>query len=137
MHKSKRFLAYKEIVVKKKIFAVVCCLVTIMYVFTGCSLFVENEERKLNQTVASVGDVVVTLDDLIRSYSNNAETLTQSYGYSAEEAVEYCINTLLSRGVIEQVGKQMEKDNKISISDEDKNDSIYDLVKYYNSLKIV
>lgn len=119
---------------KKRIFAFVCCLLTVMYVVTGCSLFVENEERKLNQTVASVGDVVITLDDLIRSYSNNAETLVSSYGYTAEEAVEYCLNSLLTRGVVEQVGREMEKDGKISIGDTDKNDTMYDLVSYYNSL---
>lgn len=118
---------------KKKIFAVICCLITIMYVFTGCSLFVENEERKLNQTVASVGDVVVTLEDLLRSYSNNAETLVSNYGYTAEQAVEYCIDSLITRGILEQVGKQMEQDGKISISDNDKNNSMSDLVTYYNN----
>ena len=119
---------------KKKIFAFICCLVTIMYVFTGCSLFVENEDRKLNQTVASVGDVVITLEDLVRSYNSNAETLISNYGYTAEEAVEYCLTSLLSRGVVAQVGKEMEADGVINISNNDKNDAMYDLVDYYKSL---
>lgn len=117
---------------KKKIFAFAFCMITIMYMFTGCSLFVENQERKLNQVVASVGNVEVTLDELLRNYANNAQSLVQQ-GYTAEQAVEYCLTSVLIREVIADIGREMETDKKITISDKDKSSTISDLVTYFGS----
>ena len=119
---------------KKKVLAFMCCMIMIMAVFTGCSLFEENQERQLNQVVASVGSVNVTLEELLRSYSNNAQTLTQNYGYSAEEAVDYCIDSLLARGVVFEFAKEMKKDGKILVTDADRSQIMVDLVDYFNSL---
>lgn len=124
----------KKGIFTKKIFALICCMMAMMCVFTGCNLFVENQERALNQVVASVGNVEVTLEELVKSYSTNAQTLTQNYGYTAEDAVEYCLDSLLARGVIYEIGKEMEEDDKIVITDQDKSDAVSNLVQYFGSL---
>lgn len=122
-----------EVIVKKKIFAFICCLTCMMYIFTGCALFEENQERKLNQVVASVGNVSVTLEQLLKSYSNNAETLSNN-GYNVEQALEYCTKNLLVRGVVEEGGKKMLDEGKITITDYDKSEAVKGSVNYFSSL---
>lgn len=119
---------------KKKIFALICCMISIMYVFSGCSLFTEDQDRKLSQTVASVGNVTVSLEKLITSFNNNASTLMEQYSYTQQQAVEYCLKALVTRGIIVENAKELETQGKIVITDDDRNTVVSETVAYFKSL---
>ena len=75
---------------------------------TGCGLWKLNQDRYLSRTVATVGDdIVITKEDLLTTYNQYAATLINSYGYTNEKAVEYCIDLLINKKLMLKKAKEI------------------------------
>lgn len=75
---------------------------------TGCGLWSLNQDRYLSRTVAKVGDdIVVTKEDLLTTYNQYASTLVNSYGYSLEDAVEYCVDLCINKKIMLKKAKEL------------------------------
>lgn len=75
---------------------------------TGCGLWKINQDRYLSRTVATVGDdIVITKEDLLMTYNQYASTLINSYGYTNEKAVEYCIDLLVNKKLMLKKAKEI------------------------------
>lgn len=100
---------------RKKLIAIILTMVMCFGLLTGCSLFTYNNERDYLQVVATVGSAVITGDeekkynaeekkiykyDLVDSLNSIGSTLINSYGYTAAEAVDYCLGNLISRELV-------------------------------------
>lgn len=97
-----------EKIVKKRIFGVLCLVICACLLMTGCGLWTLNQDRYLSRTVATVDDdIVVTKEELLTTYNQYASTLVNSYGYTNEQAVEYCIDLLINKKIMLKKAKEI------------------------------
>ena len=110
-------LKSKHIGVKmnKKLSLVIICMFAVVTLFSGCSLVTVNQGKYLNQVVATVGETEITKEELITTYNNNYESLSEDY--SQNEMVDYCLNLLIDRAILEQHSKA-----RYTLTQNDKND---------------
>ncbi len=115
--------------------------------FSGCSLVTTDDERDMNQTVATVRisdefeTDVIKKSDMILAYLNYGYMYEQSYGYSREDTFEMIINNLVNtRVLVQAVIKDKMTDTlksneaKDYLTDAQKRDAEYDTLKYLNDL---
>lgn len=97
-----------EKTVKKRIIGVLCMVICACLLMTGCGLWKLNQDRYLSRTVATVDDdIVITKEDLLTAYNQYASTLINSYGYTNEKAVEYCIDLLINKKLMLKKAKEI------------------------------
>ena len=113
---------------KKRIACLMICFITMFSCLSGCSLFVLDQDKYLNEVVAKVGTVEVTKEELLVMYNNYASTLT-SNGYTAKQAVDYCLNSLINSAILSQKGK-----NELVLTEEQMHSSVNETITYFNSL---
>ncbi|MGN1227417.1 MAG: hypothetical protein ACI4TX_02115, partial [Christensenellales bacterium] len=114
---------------KKRIACLMICLITMFSCFSGCSLFVLDQDKYLNEVVASVGNIEITKEELLVMYNNYADTLINSYGYSHKQAVDYCLNSLINSAILTEKGK-----NELVLSDKQMSAVVSETIQYFNSL---
>ena len=94
---------------KKKIACLVLLMFCVITVLSGCNLFVTNYDLYLNQVVAQTSillanneekTITITKEELVNGYYNYAETLTNQYGYSYEDALNYVLDLLVQRKIL-------------------------------------
>ena len=94
---------------KKKIACLVLLMFCVITVLSGCNLFVTNYDLYLNQVVAQTSillanneekTITITKEELVNGYYNYAETLTNEYGYSYEDALNYVLDLLVQRKIL-------------------------------------
>ena len=94
---------------RKKIACLFLLMFCVITVLTGCNLFVTDYDLYLNQVVAQTNllmadgnekTITITKEELVNGYYNYAQTLTQQYGYSYQEALDYTLEMLLKRKVL-------------------------------------
>lgn len=104
-------------------------------VLTGCGLFELNQDRYLSRMVAQIdNDIIITKEDLIPVYNQYAPTLINSYGYSKEDAVEYCIDMLVNRKIMLKKAKELYptlSEKETSKCWKDTYDSVNEILKSY------
>ena len=101
------------------------CIVSLVSVLSGCSLFSVNTAKYLDQVVASVGDIEITKEQLIGVYNNYSSTLVDDYGYTNTEAVDYCLDLLINREIMLSQAK-----DEIVLNQTDKNTALIDTYDY-------
>lgn len=111
---------------KRKISILVVFMFMVLTLFTGCGLFTLNQEKYLNEVVASVGDIEITKQQLLNTYNSYAEEL-QNQGYTDNnQIVDYCINLLIDREILIAHAK-----DKFTLTQKEKNDALvatYDFI---------
>ncbi len=94
---------------KKKIACLVLLMFCVITVLTGCNLFVTDYDLYINQVVAQTNillasgeekTITVTKEELVNGYYNYGQTLTNQYGYTYEDALDYVLEILLQRKVL-------------------------------------
>ena len=93
---------------KKKIACLFLLMFCVITVLTGCNLFVTNYDLYLNQVVAQTSIEIdgsektftITKEELINGYYSYGQSLTQEYGYTYEDALDYVLDMLLQRKVL-------------------------------------
>ncbi|MDR0697109.1 MAG: hypothetical protein LBF68_06245 [Christensenellaceae bacterium] len=86
----------KRIIVKLAAFAVVVCLLASL--FAGCTFFKVNEGRIANAELYTIKgyngiNLTLTRNEIIDYFNNYAYTLTNSYGYSVEQALDFVVES--------------------------------------------
>lgn len=131
---------------RKKLIAIILTTVMCFGLLTGCSLFTYNNERDYLQVVATVGSAVITGDEekkytaeekkiykyeLVDSLNNIGSTLINSYGYTAAEAVDYCLGNLISRELVLREAKAQIEFGNIRwtmVEENEVQEAIYDAI---------
>lgn len=98
---------------KKRIAAVLVCLMMVVSFFAGCNLFERDMNAYLSQTVAKVNGVEVTKEELINSLGTYGSTLINSYGYTQAEAVDYLVDYLMDKKILLKYIKKLVKQEEI------------------------
>ena len=107
----------------KKLSLVLVCMFAVVTLFSGCSLVTVNQGKYLNQVVASVGTVDITKEELITTYNNYYESLSSNYSQS--EMVDYCLNLLIDRAILEQHAK-----TEYTLTQKEKNNALIQTYKF-------
>lgn len=97
---------------------VLIMLVGINCLFSACSLITINNTKYLAQTVASVDDIKISMEDLILGYNSFGYSYVENYSYSAEEAVKQTLEDLIDRELL--LKKAKEKFGELSITNQNK-----------------
>lgn len=114
---------------KIRLLSLIICLITFVSCLSGCGLFVLDQERYLNEVVASVGDINITKEKLVIMYNNYSSTLINSYGYTKKQAVDYCLNSLINSAILTEKGK-----NELELTDEQMTSAVDETVEYFINL---
>ena len=114
---------------KVRLLSLIICLITFVSCLSGCGLFVLDQERYLNEVVASVGDINITKEKLVIMYNNYSGTLINSYGYTKKQAVDYCLNSLINSAILTEKGK-----NELELTDEQMTSAVDETVEYFINL---
>ena len=114
---------------KKRIACLLICFITMFSCLTGCSLFVLDQDKYLNEVVAKVGTVEVTKEELLVMYNNYASTLINNNGYTAKQAVDYCLNSLINSAILTEKGKK-----ELVLTEKQMHSSVNETITYFNSL---
>lgn len=113
---------------KKRIACLMICFITMFTCLSGCSLFVLDQEKYLNEVVAKVGTIEITKEELLVMYNNYASTLANS-GFTGEKAVDYCLNSLINSAILTEKGKK-----DLTLTDEQMTSAVTETITYFNSL---
>ena len=76
--------------------------------FSACSLVTLNNKAYLNQTVATAGDVTISMKDLISGFNSFGYSYTEANGgiYSTKEAVKKTLDDLINRELLVRYSKE-------------------------------
>lgn len=89
---------------KRKIIPLIIVLVLLASILSGCTLFVLNEERDYNQTLATVNhkgmDGIVTKGEFLDYYAQNAQIYQQYYQWSITKCVDEFIVSLAKKEIM-------------------------------------
>lgn len=139
---------------KKKLLALTLVLTFFASCFAGCSFIVKDDERDLQQVVASVqtGDRAdeITKRELITYFNSYGYTFMQYYSMTAEETMDYLLNQLVNRKIVLQyaetvlpvknegsiVGHHLEKyltQNQLNVIKKSVNEAVNETVESYLS----
>ena len=126
---------------KKRFMAFVSLILTVLLMtacFSGCRLFTTDNERDVNQVVATVNvndkQENIYKKDLILQYLNYGYAYVQNYGYTVEDTYKLILNQMISSKILTQGAMlKLEELNKIENSDKAKNDP----ERYLSDKKIV
>lgn len=107
---------------KKKIIALVLTVVFISVFFTGCSLFVKNDDRDYHQVVAGVSykaqDGSTLTAEVYKGEVNTqvnayAAYFMQNLSWSADDVVEYCFNSVTRQKLLLLYAQEYLYNNKL------------------------
>ncbi len=87
---------------KRKIFAIILCLIVCLSTVAGCNLVTRNDEKYFEAVVCTISYVDGTKDEitkreLLTGYNSYGYNYQQNYGYSQQEAVEQTLNTIVNQ----------------------------------------
>lgn len=99
--------------------------------FSACSLVTINNKAYLKQTVATAGDITITMEDLINGYNSFGYSYTEDNGgsYTTKEAVKKTLDDLVSRELLVEYSK--EKLGELTITEQ--NEVYAEVFEYINS----
>lgn len=99
--------------------------------FSACSLVTLNNKAYLKQTVATAGDITITMKDLINGYNSFGYSYTEENGgsYSTKEAVKKTLDDLVSRELLIKYSK--ETFGELTITEQ--NEVYTEVFEYINS----
>lgn len=96
---------------------------------SACSLVTINNTKYLNQTVASVDDIKISMEDLILGYNSFGYNYVQQQSMTSEQAVKQTIEDLINRELV--LKKAKEKFGELSITKQ--NEVWKEVYDYINS----
>lgn len=111
---------------KRKISILVVFMFMVLTLFTGCGLFTLNQEKYLNEVVASVGDIEITKQQLLSTYNSYAEQLKNQGINDNAQIVDQCLDILIDREILIAHAK-----DKFTLTQKEKNDALvatYDFI---------
>ena len=133
---------------KKRFALVVCGVVGLSVVLSGCNLFVNDKAAYYSQAVATVSfateetatkSIKITKEDLMQGYSRYGQTL-QNNGLNGEELMDYLVDLLIDQKIVVNEVTNLIEQQKITITNNDKNEiwestyeSMLNLLKDYES----
>lgn len=104
-----------ELFVKKILTAIaLILLIGVNCLLSACNLITINNQKYLSQTVASVDDIKISMEDLILGYNSFGYNYVQQNSMTTEEAVKKTIETLIDRELV--LKKAKEKFGDLSIT---------------------
>ena len=111
----KEFVAKGELSVKKILTAItLILLIGVNCLLSACNLITINNQKYLSQTVASVDDIKISMEDLLLGYNSFGYNYVQQQSMSTEEAVKKTLETLIDRELV--LKKAKEKFGDLSIT---------------------
>lgn len=131
------------------IITVVLALVMSVSCLVGCNIITTDNERDMEQVVATVdinGKQEVKKRDLVSAYLSYGYSYVQQYGYSHEEALELVVDSLIqNRILVQSAMKGFEDEGKVEnqnyekndplryLTNEDVNEAIYHVYESFNA----
>ncbi len=118
----------------KRIVGVVICFCFAMLSFSGCSLWTLNQDKYLNQVVASYGEISVTLEDVYNAYYSYGNYYYDEQGAPTFNGIKTTAEQLLNREILLQYLKNgdSEGNGKIILTQNELNDVWEGVYKYIN-----
>ncbi len=117
-------------IVKKILCAIALILLLgVNCLLSACSLVTINNTKYLSQTVASVDDIKISMEDLILGYNSFGYNYVQQQSYTAEQAVKQTLEDLINRELV--LKKAKEKFGELSITKQ--NEIWKEVYDYVNS----
>ncbi len=111
----KEFVAKGELSVKKILTAItLILLIGVNCLLSACNLITINNQKYLSQTVASVDDIKISMEDLLLGYNSFGYNYVEQQSMSTEEAVKKTLETLIDRELV--LKKAKEKFGDLSIT---------------------
>ena len=105
---------------KKKIATLLMFMFICLSLFTGCNLWSSNNYSRLDEIVATNGDIQITREELITAFNSSGYNYYTNYGLTLKEAVEKTIDGLISRRYllnhIEEISKT---DSKYKLTEQE------------------
>ena len=97
-----RYYLVGGIFVKKfnKIMTCLLCLCCFTFTFAGCELWTLNTNKYLNQTVASYGDITVSLEDVYNAYYNYGNYYFDGQGEVTYDGIKNTATQLLNQKIM-------------------------------------
>ncbi len=96
-----------DIFVKKILSALLLViLIGMNCLLSACNLITINNQKYLAQTVASVGDIKISMEDLILGYNSFGYNYVDQYSLSEEEAVKRTLEDLINRELLYEKAKK-------------------------------
>lgn len=128
---------------KKKVIAIVALVMSLFMgisVFSGCDLITTNNERDLQQTVATVNvdktkfeDAKILKQDMIMGYLNYGYSYAQS-GYTQSQIFESFLDNLINNRILVQVAMLYMEENQVDLQD---GKTAYTLDRYLTADEVV
>ncbi|MGN1208227.1 MAG: hypothetical protein ACI4TI_02040 [Christensenellales bacterium] len=104
-------------------------LIGVNCLFSACSLVTINNSKYLSQTVASVDDITISMEDLVLGYNSFGYNYVQQNSMTAEQAVKQTLEDLINRELL--LKKAKEKFGELSITKQ--NEVWKEVYDYVNS----
>lgn len=86
--------------------------------FSACSLITINNTKYLSQTVASIDDIKISMEDLILGYNSFGYNYVEQQSMTTEQAVKQTLEDLINRELV--LKKAKEKFGELSITRQNK-----------------
>lgn len=118
----------EELKMRKKLASLMFCLITMFTCLSGCSIFVLDQDKYLNEVVVKTDNIEITREQLLVMYNNYAPNLINS-GFSKQQAVDYCLNSLINTAIISQKGEK-----ELTLTDVQMHKAVQETISYFNSL---
>lgn len=111
---------------KKRLALLVMCVFSLTIILSGCNLFVQDNNKYLQQKVATVeyedgSMLTITKEELIRAYNNYGSNLMEG-GQTQEQALSYLVDFLINKEIMLKEVQYQINENNIKLKNEDYNE---------------
>ena len=115
---------------KKRLPLLLVAVFALSVVLSGCNLFTMDKNAYYNQVVASVTipeedgkstTLTINKEELMQAHNRYYQTLSQN-GYSGQALVDYLVDLLIDQKIVINEVTKLIEDNKITITNNDKNE---------------
>ncbi len=108
---------------KTKLLSLVLCVCLCVSIFSGCSLFIKNEDGKNEAEALRIGDTVVTRQELINSYySFYQKNYYYFMYYDTDTIMETFYNSVVAREIVLVEANKMLSNGSLVMTEEDMQD---------------
>ena len=115
---------------KKRLPLLLVAVFALSVVLSGCNLFTMDKNAYYNQVVASVTipeedgkstTLTINKEELMQAHNRYYQTLSQN-GYSGQALIDYLVDLLIDQKIVINEVTKLIEDNKITITNNDKNE---------------
>lgn len=119
---------------KLKLFSLALCTFMLLSVFTGCSLFVQNNDKDKDKVELVIGEEQITREELSQLYySFYSQNSSYFYYYGEEQIVDIFYRSVIASKLTLQEAKKLIANNTIIVTDEDYKDIWKNVFDYFDN----